>query len=83
MSQIISLYKTRVGSNPIALQLLKQFKPDYPDLQLIGIEDVLRFEYDDGASPDIERLKRLFCYPGAESMTTQTKYDEAEVIEIS
>lgn len=83
MSQIISLYKTRIGDNPMALQLFKKFEPDYPNLRLVFVENVLRFEYEDGVNPDIDRLGRIFCYLETEKMTTQPSICGVEVIEIS
>jgi len=80
MSRIISLYKTRVGINPLALQLLKQLKPDYPKLKLVRMENVLRLEYEDGVEPDMNRLAHLFCYPGAEQVTAEPAISEINLV---
>ncbi len=80
MSQIISLYKKRVEQNPIALQLLKQLKPDYPRLQRVQIENVIRFEYADEVKPDIIKLNRIFSYPGAEMASDRPLLEEFNIV---
>ncbi|MBA4385787.1 MAG: hypothetical protein C0410_13705 [Anaerolinea sp.] len=83
MSQIATLYKTRVGENPVETQLLRQLKEQYP-VKAVKIENVLRLEYE-GAVPEFDRLTALFCYPMAEKLTSipVLKDSESPVIEIS
>jgi len=83
MNQIATLYKTRVGENPLETQLLRQLKEQHP-VKAVKIENVLRLEYE-GAVPEFDRLKALFCYPMAEKLTSipVLKDSESPVIEIS
>lgn len=84
MSRIISLYKTRIGDNPIELEFLKKLKPNYPSLQSVRVENVLRLEYEDGIEPDREKLNRIFCFAVAEEVADKSAFkDNSEVIEIS
>lgn len=84
MSRIISLYKTKIGDNQVERRFLEKLRPDYPGLQSVRIEDVLRLEYENGVEPDFDKLKRLFCYPGAEEITMKSVLGhEAEAVEIS
>jgi len=69
MARICNLYASRIGLDPIANLLFKEIAPLYPELQGVRIERVLRVERDAIAIEDINKLARLFAYPGAEIAT--------------
>lgn len=85
MSKITTIYKTRVDrKNPVALSWLKIFRKYFPHIQDVNIENVLRLE-GNISEDDINKMIRVFCYPGAEVDTRSTvlKENQGPILEIS
>ena len=83
-SRITTFYRQTVGHNPLASTLLARIRKDYPDLKDLQIENVFRIE-STSSDKKVARLKKVFCYPGAETIGKKSKLsiESAPVIEIS
>lgn len=86
MSRIFTMYKTRVGGDPVAVQLLNRLqKNGYHQLTDVKIEIVLRLEKNGIQFPEAEFSRSIFSHPQAEAVTLTSSLDlsQGEIIEIS
>ncbi|MFA4873394.1 MAG: AIR synthase-related protein [Patescibacteria group bacterium] len=75
------MYKTRIGDDPRATQLLRQLqRVGYPDLRGVCIEDVLCIEGDHLDKGIRDEIVRLFCNPVVEKVSFQSKLLEVREV---
>ncbi len=75
MSNIVNIFKSRIGADPNASLLHQELASLYPALKGVRIEQVLRVERKSLGLPDMMQLFQLFAYPGAELPTFTTGLD--------